>query len=163
MDTTSAAEPTDIRLEASRTMAWLRLGFGWVAAQSFLTLMPIAPDWGDWGLALAGGFFAAVGVSGALRLGGTLSLALEARALSLGPTAIPWAEVERWRLTTSSPRRLEVALSPEAARRLPLKTRAALLSPKPRTLVYRAGDLQATLTEAAAALRQAAPDKEGPP
>ena len=162
--TIAAERPARVAIPPSVNMSWARLVFGWIAAQSLLTLMPIAPAWGDAGLLIAGGAFVLVALSGVARLlFGGIGLAPGRGAVEIAGIAIPWAEIEGWQLTTGSPRRLEIVLSPDARRRLPAWLRLALLSPAPRRLAWRAGELTATLGEAAAALRATRPELERRP
>ena len=147
-------------IPTSRTMAVARLAFGWIAAQSLLTLIPIAPPWGVAGLSAAGAVFVAVALSGGARLvGGGLSLAADGEGLRLAGVPLAWEEVRDWRLA-DGPRRLEIRLAPEAAARMPWRVRLATLRAVPARVTWRAGDLTATLAEAAAALRAIRPDLE---
>lgn len=162
-DTVAAERPTRVEIPASVNMSWARVIFGWIAAQSLLTLMPIAPPWGDVALGLAGAGFVLVALSGVVRLVfGGVGLVLAREAVEVGGATIPWAEVAGWRLTTASPRRLEIALTDGAHRRLPAWMRLALLAPAPGRLAWRAGELTATLGQTAAALRAARPELERP-
>jgi hypothetical protein len=159
--TIAAERPARVEIPASVNMSWLRLAFGWISAQSLLTLIPIAPGWGVAGLTLVGGGFVLVAVSGAVRLlTGGVGLVLTRDGVEIARTRIPWDEVEGWRLTGGSPRRLEIALAPEGRRRLPPALRLALLSPAPRRVAWRAGELTETLSGAAALLRSARPELE---
>ena len=146
----------------SRLMGWLTLGLGWICAQGLLTLIPIAP--GPWGVALVGaigGAFVLLALSGLLSvIGGGADLAIGPEGLAVGEARLGWEAVEGWRLVEDRGRRLEFRLVPGAAIALPRATRLAMRARRPQVLAYRPGELRASLTEVAGAVRQMRPDLE---
>jgi hypothetical protein len=147
--------------ERGRFKGWATLGFGWICAQSLLTLIPIAPNfWGVSALAVGGGAFVVVALTGVARLVARgPGLVVAAEGLTLGRLSLAWDELRHWRLA-ERPLRLEFVLDAAASRRLPAAHRLTLGALRPQVVRIAPGDLRATLTEVGNAVRQVRPDLE---